>query len=140
MAADITARIEEWRTHLLATSKRNPLINFRTGRTGGITLLHPAVGPLWDRLVVQGGRLTFAWKRDLIDLPDEPEEDSPELPAGPMVVATGRPHTNPIPDILGQCLRSPKLRGDQLLTDLTDTRLASRLTRLALNAREAQSD
>src|SRR5262245_1410364 len=74
MPFDIAARIEAWRTQLLDTTKRNPLINFKAGRAGGINLLHPDPGDLWHRLVTSGGALTFVWKGDLIDLPPDPEE------------------------------------------------------------------
>src|SRR5262249_45443275 len=43
-------------------------------------------------------------------------------------------------DVLEGCLRSPRLRPDHLLTDLPDRQLASRLTRLALNARESLTE
>jgi hypothetical protein len=51
MPSDIAARIEAWRAQLLDTSKRNRLINFKAGRTGGLALVHPDPGDLWHRLV-----------------------------------------------------------------------------------------
>src|SRR5262245_56239009 len=160
MSFDIAAQIEQWRKHLLDTTKRNRLINFKTGQTGGISLLHPAVDTVWDRLL-GGGRLTFVWKRDLIDLPEEPEEEARSASEGaeapdppkdllaqrPQVAAGFRPQraqvaASPPPtlDVLQQCLQSPRLRGDDIVTELTDKRLAARLGRLALNARESQAE
>jgi very-short-patch-repair endonuclease len=138
MPFDISARIEAWRTLLLDTTKRNRLINFKTGGTGGIALAHPDPGDLWHCLVTNNHALTFAWKRDLIDLPPDPEEGrgSPLAlfdPAEPLKPAGEQ-------DILERCRRSPRLRPDHLLTDLTDRRLAARLTRLALNSRESLTE
>src|SRR5262245_51916247 len=139
MPFDISAQIETWRCQLLETSRRNRLINFKTGRSGGIPLLYPDPGDLWHRLVLNNTPLTFVWKRDLIDLPPDAEEadvagslalfDSDQVPA--------KEHG---PDVLHQCLHSSQLRPDHLLTDLTDSRLAARLTRLALNSHESLTE
>src|SRR5262245_38767415 len=130
MPFDMTAQIETWRTQLLDTTGRNRLINFRTGRGGGILLVHPDPGDLWQLLVCQGDPLTFPWKRDLIDLPEEADHPaSEEAPA----VAEDQ-------GVLERCRCSPRLRPDHLLTELTDRRLAARLTRLALNARESLTE
>ena len=40
-SSDIAAKIEEWRSQLLNTSKRNKLISFKAGRSGGVNLFHP---------------------------------------------------------------------------------------------------
>lgn len=124
MAFDITAQIETWRTQLLDTSGRNRLINFRSGRGGGILLIHPDPGDLWHVLVSQGDALNFPWKRDLIDLP----EDEAEPPA------------TDSQDVLERCRCSPRLRADHLLTELPDKRLAAKLTRLALSARDSLTE
>src|SRR5688572_16198992 len=76
MSFDMAAQIEQWRKQLLDTSKRNRLVNFRTGRTGGIALVHPGPGDIWHRLMAGGSPLTFPWKRELIDLPLEVEDES----------------------------------------------------------------
>src|SRR3954447_15157940 len=44
------------------------------------------------------------------------------------------------PDVLALCLGSPRLRPDHLLTEMTDPQLDARLKRLALNAREAETE
>src|SRR5262245_51383704 len=139
MPFDIAARVEAWRAHLLDTTKRNRLINFKTGRAGGITFAHPGPGDLWHLLVAEGRPLTFPWKGDLIDLPAEREEAAPDDGLAP----SDPPEAPAFPeerDVLEGCLRSPRLRPDHLLTDLPDRQLASRLTRLALNARESLTE
>jgi very-short-patch-repair endonuclease len=138
MPFDLTAPIEAWRTHLLDTTKRNRLINFKVGRTGGIALVHPDPCDLWHQLVTQDAALTFAWKRSLIDLPPDPEEAGHEAaltlydPAAAELV-TGQ-------DVLERCRRSQHLRPEHLLTDFEDRPLAARLSRLALNARESMTE
>src|SRR5215470_6692134 len=72
MANGTPARIQSWRDQLLDTSKRNRLVHFRTGRGGGVPLIHPDPADLWQRLVADDKPVTFAWQRDLIDLPEEP--------------------------------------------------------------------
>src|SRR5262249_19132657 len=136
MPNGISAQIQLWRDQLLDTSKRNRLIHFRTGRGGGVALVFPDPGDLWQRLVIDGRVVTFAWQRDLIDLPkarateEVPSVCDPEEPL-PMVKAGAQ---------LERCRRSSRLRDDQVLTDLPDVQLASRLARLALHARESLSE
>lgn len=139
MPFDFAARIEGWRTQLLDTTKRNRLINFKAGRTGGIALAHPDPGDLWHRLVTETAPLTFPWKRDLINLPTDSTGAT-----GDGALTLFDPADAPEPaadqDILERCRRSPRLRPGYLLTDLSDRMLAARLTRLALNSREALTE
>ncbi len=128
MPFDIEARIEEWRNELLDTTKRNRLIHFRTGRGGGIALIHPDPGDFWHRLVIAGKPLTFARKCDLLGFPDEAAEGDPDDPP------LERPGPNAAA-ILERCLASPNLLEEHLLTDMPDRHLARRLTRLHLAAR-----
>jgi very-short-patch-repair endonuclease len=139
MPSDIDARIEGWRSQLLDTTKRNRLINFKSGRTGGITLVHPDPDDLWQRLVVANTSLTFAWVRDLIDLPDEPGEAARD---GTLTLFDPVPAQERLTrqDVLEHCRRSPRLRPGHLLTDLPDRLLAARLTRLSLNAHESLTE
>jgi very-short-patch-repair endonuclease len=138
MAFDIDAQIDRWQELLLDTSKNNRLINFKVGGNRGIALAHPDPGDIWHRLVVANKSLTFAWKRDLIDLlPDSAEQGDEDAPQPEMAVVAR--------SIVGQdhvlrCRNSPRLRPEHVLTDLPDGRLASRLTRLARNARESLAE
>jgi very-short-patch-repair endonuclease len=139
MPFDFAAQIEDWRKQLLDTTKRNRLINFKAGRGGGVNLLHPDPGDLWHRLVVDDAGLTFVWKSELIDLPPDPEEVGADR-ALSLFDPAEAPARQTEEDILTRCRRSPRLRDDHLLTDLTDRQLAARLTRLALNARESLTE
>src|SRR5437763_3278692 len=105
MSFDMTARIEAWRTQLLDTTRRNRLINFKTGRGGGILLLHPAPGDLWNHLL-GGSTLTFARRRDLLDLSEPPSDpdDSLTLP----LHDEETPETPIATDELKRCLESPR--------------------------------
>src|SRR5262245_18971476 len=132
MAFDFAARIEDWRAQLLSTSKRNRLISFKSGRTGGVTLVRPDPAGLWSRLLAGNTALTFVWKRDLIDLPPDGAE---EVADDALILFEPGEATEPADeDILEQCLRSPRLRPNHILTDQSDRLLAARLTRLSLNA------
>ena len=138
MPFDIAARIEDWRKRLLDTTKRNRLISFKSGRGGGLFLAHPDPGDIWEYLVVRGDSLAFAWKRDLLQLPPEPEEadsTSPTLfdPAKPDDPTAGQ-------EVLERCRHSPRLQPNHLLTDLSDRKLATQLTRLALKSRESLTE
>jgi very-short-patch-repair endonuclease len=139
MPFDINARIDVWRTQLLDTSRKNRLINFKVGRSGGIALVHPDPGDIWDRLVAGNAGLAFAWKRDLIDLPPEGEEVTEDDPTQQFLFARAKQQEDD-PAVLDQCRDSPLLRPEHLLTELPDGILAGRLTRLALNARESLAE
>src|SRR5436305_2021573 len=51
MAMNLSERIEEWRSLLLDTTKRNRLISLKLGRTGALRLVHPPAEAIWERLV-----------------------------------------------------------------------------------------
>jgi very-short-patch-repair endonuclease len=137
MPFDLDSQIDRWRTLLLDTTKRNRLISFKVGgNSGGIALASPDPGDIWDRLVTADKSLTFVWKRSLIDLAPDPEEE--EVVADE--VAASVPADAARPDELARCLSSPRLRDDHLLTGLSDERLAARLTRLARTSRESLAE
>ena len=162
MPFNIDAQIEEWKKSLLDTSKRNRLIKFTTGRGGGISLLHPAADAVWQRLVVDGGAMSFPWKRDLLGLPAELIDD--EAPsstvldasdeaipsASPTITSEVRPEKsiNPgqvrlpktIKDLTSDCMDSPRLGAAHLLTEFTDKKLAGHLLRLSRTASEAETE
>jgi hypothetical protein len=142
MTFDLSAQIKAWRDDLLDTTKRNRLINLKTGRYGGIQLVHPDPGSLWLRLVARNEPLTFPWQRDLIDLPDDQDgADQSPTPAPAFFDPDGAPEPDASgPDVLECCRCSTRLRADHVLTDLPDRRLAARLARLALNGRESLTE
>jgi very-short-patch-repair endonuclease len=135
---DIVSKVEAWRTQLLDLTKRNRLINFKSGRTGGVALVHPDPSDLWHGLIGSAAGLTFAWKRDLIELPPDPEDVASD--ALTVFDPTEVPEQKTGQDILERCHHSPRLRDNHLLTELPDRLLAGRLTRLALNSRESLTE
>jgi hypothetical protein len=139
MPFDINARIEAWRTHLLDTTKRNRLINFKVGRTGGLRLAHPDPDDLWHRLVTNSTALSFVWKRELIDLPTEPEGAAGGKSEACFETPNPREEET-IGDIRERCRHSAHFRPDHLLTDLSDSKLAASLTRLARNSHESLTE
>ena len=138
---DIASKIEEWRGQLLDTSKRNRLISFHAGRSGGVGLAHPGADRVWETLVAGEGCMSFARRRELLGVPDraaiEEDGDGPELTTEDPG-EEGMEHAGG--DELARCLRSPRLGEDDLLTDLADKTLAARLNRLARDARTSLSE
>lgn len=139
MPFDMTAQIEAWRASLLDLSRRNRLIQFKSGRSG-VQLVHPSPESLWQRLVIDSASLTFAWKRELVD----EEDDSPDLswhqPELQLLDDYSAQVWQQILDPLDQCRGSPHLKPNHVLTDLEDSALAARLQRLAWAARESLSE
>jgi hypothetical protein len=62
--SDIASTIEQWRGRLLDTSKRNRLISFHAGRSGGVGLAHPGAGRTWEALVAWESSMSFARRRE----------------------------------------------------------------------------
>jgi hypothetical protein len=135
-AFDLADRIDGWRQQLLDTSRRNRLVNFKSGRVGGIDFAHPAAAALWSRLLGDG-RFIFPWKRDVLGLPAE-MIDADRLAEDPPT--DGEPARPLAREFTELCLRSPSLRENHLLSDLSDKQLNARLGRLALTAREALAE
>ncbi|MCI0703724.1 MAG: DUF4011 domain-containing protein, partial [Planctomycetia bacterium] len=141
MPSDLDARLTEWRKSLLDTTKRNRLIKFVTGRIGGVSFVRPSANELWQRLVREGEQLTFIWKRELLNLPQEvmnaetlaADYDPTRGTADIDEEAVRR-------ELLAMCLRSEKLKPSDLLTDQTDRQMAARLLRLKRTSDEAQTD
>src|SRR5262245_4063867 len=113
MQFDITSRIETWRTQLLDTTKRNRLISFKTGRSGGIPLVNPDPGELWHFLVSTSQPLTFPWKRDLIDLAEDYVEHSDSSDKGFLPLGSDEvPKSVGSQDILERCRNAQGLLPD----------------------------
>lgn len=141
MPFDIDERIAEWRKSLLDTTKRNRLIKFVAGRVGGVSLVHPKASDFWTRLICEDGRLSFPWKRDLLGLPEEIADAEHLVADFDPRQGQVEPNADEIArELTAQCLRSPKLGPNHLLTDFTDRQLAARLFRLSRTAQEAAVD
>ena len=142
-------QIEEWRKRLLDLSKRNRLVNCKIGARAAIEIVHPEPESVWQRIVVDNGTMSFAWKRDLLD--EEDEDDSPQLS---LFIEEGEDNRQnkddsdeettdkPVPSApkrseMEECLASPFLREEHLLTQMADKTLGTRLNRLSLNAKTA---
>jgi very-short-patch-repair endonuclease len=132
MAFDIAAKIEQWRGQLLDTSKRNRLIKFTTGRSGGVGLTHPGAGRIWTTLFAEEGKMLFARRHELLGEAVD-EGDGPGRMASDLEEDDGL--GSAVRDDLARCLRSPRLREGDLLCDMADKALATRLNRMALDAR-----
>src|SRR5438552_1782357 len=101
MPTDIASQIELWRGRLLDTSKRNRLISFSTGRSGGIRLVHPAVDTIWGTLVATNGAMRFPWRRTLVD-----ESEAGDISTGG---SQGEDRDSAEQHNLDLCLMSPRL-------------------------------
>ena len=140
MAMDLSARIEEWRSQLLDTTKRNRLISLKLGRAGTLKLIYPSAELLWERLVSLGETMSFPMKQELVG---EPEEADDQDPSGhyPSVFDPETDGNSPAGRIdLKRCLASPRLLESHILTDLSDKLLKPRLGRLALNAKTSMTE
>jgi very-short-patch-repair endonuclease len=143
------AQIEDWRKRLLDLSKRNRLVNCKIGARAAIEIVHPVPESVWQYLVVKNGTMSFARKRDLLD--EEDEDGSPQLS---LFLEEGEDKSRNEGDIaeettdkpvqsavkrseMEECLASPFLREEHLLTHMADKTLGTRLNRLSLNAKTA---
>ncbi len=139
MPFDPEARLAEWRTGLLDTTKRNRLVKFVTGRAGGIELIYPGLPEIWQRLI-QYEDLVFARKYEILNLPPERlDADVLAIDYDPAGLEAGSP-ADLDNEFTRLCLRSSRLLPTHLLTDLADRPLQARLTRLYRSALEAQRD
>lgn len=145
----VLSRIDEWRSQLLDLSKRNRLINCRVDRTGGIRLEEPAPQALWRILVDESDSMIFVRKLDLVpseEGTDRSSEDGESLGRDgnflemPLAGEERPVESRRVPDI-DSCRSAPGFKPDQhLLTGLSDKALATRLSRLSLNAKTSLSE
>ena len=133
----LTDRIEEWRSQLLDTSKRNRLIRLNLGKTGAIGLAYPDAETLWNSIVENEMTMTFPLRRELTGDPfaDGKGDNLPTLFDGESSENSSDTRIN-----LNACIQSPLLRDYHILTELSDKLLQSRLARLALNARASMTE
>ncbi len=138
-SAKLLSQVESWRSRLLDIGNRNPLIStsFNPSR-GVIEFVHPAPEVVWRKLVTAGEAgsrtLRFTWKRDLIPPPlkQQPTRDTQQLRlelefAQESSNDTDAKDWNPP---IAECLQSPKLRAEDILTTLGDRALDRRIRTL----------
>jgi very-short-patch-repair endonuclease len=142
-------QIEDWRKRLLDLSKRNRLINCKVGARAAIEVAHPDAEAVWQQVIVNDGTMSFAWKHDLLDeepekasqqlslFLDEGEDQSHKKAVDSQESPNNGSQASPNRSEMEECLASPHLRDDDILTQLADRALASRLSRLSLNAKTA---
>ena len=79
---EVTDIVGSWREKLLDLSKRNRLINCRTGAKASAVLLgHPQMEAIWKTLI-DGETLRFPWKHELL----EEETDDLDSITGAIIV------------------------------------------------------
>ena len=99
---------------------------------------HPGLGVVWKRLVLNNKKLTFVWHRDLVDT--EPAEDAGQTS---LLDENGEGKADEKQNERSefeQCLGSPRLLTNHVLTRMPDKSLGSRLYRLSLNARTSLTE
>ncbi len=136
MAVDVRLQIEDWRAKLLDLTKRNRLINCKIGARAALEILHPQPKEVWHHLMVTGAPLSFALKSTLVDDHSLTATDDDETSDDPnsLLASSDKAKKKERAVSLEDCLASPRLRTDHLITSLSDEALSTRLKRLSLNA------
>ena len=135
---DFDSKIERWRESLLDLTKRNRLINCPLGGRGALELKHPSPDYVWSTLVLDGGSLTLAYRRDL--LVDEDDEEAGRDEGDILLDSEVGRIDEDAPDAFERCLRSPELREDHGLVDLPDKKLGNKLYRASVAARTSLTE
>ena len=134
MPIDVAAQIASWRSKLLDLTKRNRLVNCKLGPRAALELLHPTPEAIWQHLSVTNEPLIFPWKTNLVSGHDPvtpPDVENADQTSPGESVSEARAEQKISVD---DCLRSPRIKNNHLLTTLNDNALGTRLKRLALNA------
>jgi len=140
MTDNLHVQIEDWRKRLLDLSKRNRLINCKLGARGAIELEHPTPAEIWQQLVLSNGNMTFAWKQQLLGEQAEEGDASPQLSMFIEDESSDQTRKRSPRTELDACRESPLLQPNYLLTQMADSTLATRLNRIALNAKTSISE
>ncbi|MGL4941665.1 MAG: DUF4011 domain-containing protein [Thermoguttaceae bacterium] len=70
IADSIEKQIQDWRSKLLDLSKRNSLLNCRSGDRGAVEVKHPTSDVFWNDLLLEEKEQTLVWRSVLLDPPD----------------------------------------------------------------------
>lgn len=119
MTLDIFSQIDNWKKELLDYSKSNRLINCRIGGRNTLELRYPLFENIFSLIVKEEKQLSFPWRTDLVNIDDEEQ----------------------IKKITFDDLRkSPELDTEDILTDLSDKELNSKLKRKSNDAKESRDE
>ncbi|MDX2038318.1 MAG: DUF4011 domain-containing protein [Isosphaeraceae bacterium] len=116
MPPSLENRLEEWRRELLDTTKRNPLISLKLGKSGAVEILDPTGSVLWEELIVRQIAVRFS-PRGASESSEAGDEETPTDETPPPVRLPGT-----------------------AWTDQPDDKLSSRLANLAKIARTAAAE
>jgi len=127
----LRAQVENWRKRLLDVGNRNSLVNcsFNPSR-GVLEIVHPECEVVWRTLAADSAAgvapMRFPWKRELVPPSLFEKQANGSEPAEVDDPAKPKEWNPPIED----CLASPRLRGNDLLTRIGDKQLDRRLRTL----------
>ena len=107
-STSVSQALARWRNNLIDLTRRNPLLTLRSTRSGTLTLSHPGVAGIWQRLVKEGKSCTF-W------LPPLDEDESSADAEGPIDIDLDQIQTKPGEIVCGDLGRRQLLR---VLTNL----------------------
>lgn len=120
MALDIFSQINDWKKELLDFSKRNRLINCRVGSRNAVELFYPSFEEIFSFIVDDGKPpLIFTWRADLLDIEDDEQTKKISF---------------------DDLLKSSELDTNEILTELSDKELNTRLKRKFNDAKESRDE
>lgn len=134
-------QVENWRKKLLDLGNRNSLINcsFHPSR-GVLEIVYPNCEEVWQQLAAEveagAGTMRLPWRRDLV--PPPPDESKANSTSSTIVAKEKEPKEWNPP--LEECLNSPHLDENDLLTSIGDKALNRRLRTFDSHARLSLSE
>ncbi|MDR2706255.1 MAG: DUF4011 domain-containing protein [Planctomycetaceae bacterium] len=117
--------IDGWKNLLLDFSKRNRLINCRIGGRNTLEIVHPNLETILQHLVIDEETMQFSWKNDLVPKNSNEQSEQEEEATETQRIS------------LDECLASPLLEENDLLTPLTDKELKRKLRQKSASAKES---
>ncbi|MDR0610209.1 MAG: DUF4011 domain-containing protein [Planctomycetaceae bacterium] len=121
MPFDILSQIDHWKKELLDFSKRNRLVNCRIGGRNTLELRYPSLENIFSFIVEKEKPLFFPWTTDLVNVNSEDEEQIKKI-------------------TFDDLLKSPELDTNEILTELSDKELNTKLKRKHNDAKESQEE
>ncbi|MDR2441853.1 MAG: DUF4011 domain-containing protein [Planctomycetaceae bacterium] len=138
MNSNIFTIIDGWKNKLLDFSKRNRLINCRIGGRNTLEIVHPNMETILQYLVIDEKTVRFSWKNDIVpNIPKNNEEENEKITQENQQNSPEEQNSLEQRISLEQCLESPLLESNDLLTLLTDKELKRKLKQKSARARES---